>query len=414
MKVLISAIACEPGQGSEAKVGWDAIAAISKHHDCHVITHGVYRNSIRQAQESGMLANVRFHYHGRRYTWHPNRWIARIQSWLIYHKWQSGLLEHAANLQRSYKFDVAHHVTYATWRIPSPLWRLPVPFVWGPIGGAGAMPRAFRHMLSPSARLFEALRDLSTALSIRSKEFLQCVRNSAVVLAANEESRVFLERFRKRGDISKLPVAYFASDQISALRCYPRPTPSENQPLQIFAGGNLIGAKGLSIALQGAALAKEHGLIFKYTIAGGGPELGRLKALVSRLRINDIVTFHSGYGGAAYHEQLRRTDIYLMPSFRDTTPITLLEAIIAQCFPIVADTSAAGEIVRTVGGHTIPLTNADDMASNICDALLRCGRERFQTSQVSDDAAYAVTRIFSKEAYLAGIGNAYYRAVSRN
>jgi hypothetical protein len=68
MKVLISAIACEPGSGSEAKVGWDAIKALSKHHDCHVITHTVYREFIEKAQASGEASSAVFHYHGQPYT----------------------------------------------------------------------------------------------------------------------------------------------------------------------------------------------------------------------------------------------------------------------------------------------------------------------------------------------------------
>lgn len=360
-----------------------------------------------------MLANVQFDYHGSHYTWHPNRWIARLQSWLIYRKWQDGLLEFAAHLHQRYRFDVAHHVTYASWRIPSPLWKLPVPFVWGPIGGAGTMPGEFRHMLSPSARLFELLRDISTALSSRSTAFRHCVRRSAVVLAANEESRVFLELFRNRGDIGKLPVAYFSADQISALQTYPRQDLNEGAPLQIFAGGNLIGAKGLSIALKGVALAKSQGLDFNYTIAGGGPEFRRLQALAKSLRINDVVTFHSGYRGSPYHEKLRSSDVYLMPSFRDTTPVTLLEAIIAGCYPIVTDTSAAGEIVRSVGGHAVPLTNPDDMVFRIADALWWCNRENKSMKQVAASAGATISRLFSEYAYCETINIAYEQAVKR-
>lgn len=410
MKVLISAIACEPGQGSEAKVGWDAVAAISKHHDCHVITHSVYRDSIRRSQDMGILAEVKFHYHGNDYTWHPNRWIARLQSWLIYRKWQGGLLEFAANLHGRYGFDVAHHVTYASWRVPSELWRLPVPFVWGPIGGAGTMPKDFRHMLSPSARLFESLRDISTAMSSRSMAFLRCARESSTVIAANEESRLFLENYRNKGDIAKLPVAYFSHQQTAALERHHRRDTNLGEPLQIFAGGNLIGAKGLSIALQGAALARQRGLDFTYTIAGGGPELHRLQALAQNLQLTDVVRFHTGYRGASYHEKLRSSDVYLMPSFRDTTPVTLLEAIIAGCYPIVADTSAAGEIVRSVGGDAIPLTNSEGMARGICHALLRCSCERGKMTKLGTDAANKVVRLFSEEAYSKGVNSAYFQA----
>jgi hypothetical protein len=179
MKVLLSAIACHPDLGSEAKVGWDAAMAVSEHNECHVVTHASARKAIEQKKQQGLNNQVKFHYFGKEFTWHPSRIVARIQSWLIFHKWQSQLLPFALELHQRYKFDLTHQATYVTWRVASPLWRLPVPFVWGPIGGTAAIPRAFFGILSTQAKLFEIARQASGCISSRSGSFLNCATKSS-------------------------------------------------------------------------------------------------------------------------------------------------------------------------------------------------------------------------------------------
>jgi hypothetical protein len=195
MRVLLSAISCQPDVGSEPKVGWDAAMAISELHDCHVVTHVAGRKSIEQKQAEGIATRVKFHYFGEEFTWHPSRFIARLQSWLIFRKWQSRLLPFAAELHRQHDFHLTHHITYVTWRVASPLWQLPIPFVWGPIGGTAVIPRNFLGMLSRPAIAFEAARYVSGGLASRSKGFRSCVENAALVVAANEETETFSATF---------------------------------------------------------------------------------------------------------------------------------------------------------------------------------------------------------------------------
>jgi len=90
--------------------------------------------------------------------------------------------------------------------MPSPLWQLPIPFIWGPIGGAGYIPTAFRKMLSPLARIFEILRDIQTWIALRSSAFRKCMNHTAVIFAANEETEYFLEKFRVEKPLIRLPI----------------------------------------------------------------------------------------------------------------------------------------------------------------------------------------------------------------
>jgi glycosyltransferase involved in cell wall biosynthesis len=407
VRVLISAISCRPDLGSEARVGWNAANAIAEGHECHVVTHGEGRAAIEAAQARGEAAGVTFHYLGEPFRWHPNRLVARLQSWLVYRRWQEQLLPLARELHAKHRFDLTHHVTYVTWRVPSPLWRLPVPFIWGPIGGTATLPGAFRGMLSPAARAFEVARDISGAAAVRSGGFRECAQRAALVLAANGETADFLAKFRPQGPIRQLPPVFFTPAQVSPLAAAMDRRPPAGGVLRLVAGGNLEGRKGVRLALRAIASLRGRGPAVHYTFAGSGPELAALRTEAAVLGIAGQVTFHPGFSGAEYVDQLAASDVYLLPSFRETTPITLLEAILAGCYPVVADASGAGEIVRQVGGHAVQATDPDTLVAGLADALRWCDANRPEMRTTAAAASRSVVKLFSRARYNASINSFY-------
>ena len=182
MKILVSAYACNPYGGSEPGVGWAAVCRISLNHDVWVLADIHNREGWDKAAREGVIPpNVQVRFLRDRSRCSSNRFIAHLQSWLNYASFNRQVLAAAEAWHREIGFELCHQVTIAAWRMPSPLWQLPIPFVWGPIGGAGYIPPAFRSMLSPAARLFEKARDINTAIASRSPAFKKCITNTAVV-----------------------------------------------------------------------------------------------------------------------------------------------------------------------------------------------------------------------------------------
>ena len=141
MKVLISAFACTPYAGSENYFGWSAVQSLARDHDLWVLTSGRNRPDFERAQAGGLVPpNIRLFYTSRFREWHPNRMKARLQSWTECRDFSRDIPALARTLHRSVRFDLVHHVTIATWRIPSPLWNLGIPLVWGPVGGNERFP----------------------------------------------------------------------------------------------------------------------------------------------------------------------------------------------------------------------------------------------------------------------------------
>jgi glycosyltransferase involved in cell wall biosynthesis len=413
MKVLISAIACHPQLGSESKVGWDAALAISDIPAvtaCHVMTHSVNRDAIHREQASGKAGKTVFHFFGEPFEYHPSRMVARLQSWLIFRKWQARLLPFAATLHHRHRFEITHHVTYVTWRVASPLWQLPVPFVWGPIGGTGLLPYGFFGILSTPSKLFEIARQASGLAASRSRAFLDCATKSSLVVAANEETEIFFRRFRPTAPIKRLSPVFFSPQQMAVLRDSPRLVPKVKRPLHLFAGGNLEGRKGVALALETIAELKQRGVDVQYTFGGHGPELHSLQTLARTLGIEDCVEFHQGFHREEYVRRLKESDIYFLPSFRETTPITLLEAALAGCYPVVADNSGAGEIVRRIGGKAVSSHNRAQIVSQLADALQWCESHREYCAAAASDISAKAAEEFGRAKYVKRINEIYEEA----
>lgn len=408
MKVIVSAVACTPEGGSEGGVGWHGVLAISKAHDVRVITQLMYKDAWDRAFAEGRVPdNVRVRYIDCGLAWHPNRMIAKLQSWTRYVKFSRKVLAVAMQWHREEPADLVHQVTYATWRVASPMWRMPVPSVWGPVGGAAVFPKPFMGILGGSARTFERIRHLAGKLEENNPGFLKCVRNSTVVMAANAETRDFLKRFRPDRPILELPVAYLTDAKIETFRKTSIAITDEAQPLRLFAGGNIEGRKGVSLALRAIAKLKQNGVAVHYTVAGGGPEIPTLTNLAKQLGIDDQVLFHPGYQGADYVAKLKECDIYFLPSFRETTPVTLLEAALAGSLPVVADTSAAGEMAHIIGGIAIPTVTPEGLVEGLASALERLHKDRAGLRDQSIAVSKAAAEKYSEARYRETVAEAY-------
>lgn len=407
MRVLLSAIACHPVHGSEGGVGWKAATAIAKKHHVHVLTSTWDREAVRQALATGKYPNLSFTFFGTDAPYHENRLVARLQSWGRYLSWTRQSLPVARHLAAKQGFDVAHHVTYSSWRVPSPLWQLNLPFVWGPVGGTAGYPASLLGKLALRSAIFEVMRGMSNSFAVHSHSLKACVRKSSAVVASNKETfdKLYSIRGRQEGMHTLFP-AFFADEQVELLRFNAAKKPSA-QTLRLFAGGNMIGSKGLIFALEALQIAKREGIGWQLTVGGYGPEIPFLRKKAKALGIENHVDFHMGFDGEAYRQKLKDSHIFILPSFRENAPGTILEAMLAGCVPVVVDASAQGDIVDQKFGFKVPVKSARQITMDIADALVQLARNPDQRISMGQLASEYVTKNYREDSYIAGLEAIY-------
>ena len=408
MKVLISAIACDPYHGSEAYFGWSAVKALARDHELWVLTSRRQQENLTRAAAEGLVPEqVHFVYAGKTGPWHPNRMWARLQSWREYQDFSRAILPLARRLQSELQFDLAHHVTYATWRVASPLDQLGIPFIFGPVGGYEQFPATLFPMLSGPAAAFELARMASNVRSRYSPGVRRCLRGAAHVFAANPETeRLAVELRGSAEGVSRLLPGFYPAESAAG---FARFAAGKNLsgPLRLFAAGNMEGRKGVALALQALAVAKAAGVEFQYRLGAGGPEIGHLRALAGRLGLENEVTFGEGLQGEAYRRELGNTHVFLLPSLRESAGLTMMEAMLAGCVPVVADCGSPGFVVAEGCGHKIPVTGREAMVKALAAVLIALDRNRPLLAAQGRAASAHIAAEYSEDHYRRAVNQVY-------
>jgi glycosyltransferase involved in cell wall biosynthesis len=410
--VLIAAIACLPRGGSEGYVGWSTVNAVAQDHDVHVITSGAGRLDIeKEMVDHPFRAKLTFSYIHQPSHWHENRLIARFQSWIAYIRWVNEASIIARWLCEKEKFDLSHHVTYATWRMGTPLAGLGIPLVFGPVGGGEQFPARFLIMLSPLSVGFELARIISGWVAIKSKRVVEATKKASLILANNNETRELLTGLGvKREKIKLMSQSFLSAAKMTALRCEtPKSPPREK--LKIFAGGNLEGRKGVAIILEGLAILKKWSIPFEFTYGGRGPELGHLQRLSSKLHLPAAqVRIGVTLSSDDYIQALKASHIYLLPSLREGAPVTMIEAMAASCVPVVGKCGGAAMLVTQDCGRLISITSPRQMAVDIAKEIRHLFENSDALGKLAKAASERVAAVCSENSYRNQI-NEHYEAV---
>jgi hypothetical protein len=414
MKILIAAAACHPTSGSEAYVGWQAVSQLRRDHDLWVLTSGWCREGIESFLEKNPdWRNVQFFYVDKALPDHPNRLVARMFSWIRYRRWCLLAAKVGERLAAEVKFDLAQHVTMATWRTGSPLSGIGIPWIWGPIGGGENFPATMLPVLSPVAIVFEIVRGLNTMIAKRSPSVRSAAGSAALVLPNNPETESLVVSLGVPKEmIRRLCQSFLPGERLERLKRKGSITPRECGELRCLAGGNLEGRKGVAIALHALVQLKNEGIPFRYTYLGRGPELAHLKALAGRLGIAERVNFVDSLSGDEYIQALQSSHVYLLPSLREGVPVTQMEAMAAGCVPVVADCGGAGPMASSAGSKPVKVSTPAAMAQHIGDNLRSIWENPEEWSNLSVKAGQRISEGYSAGNYRAMINRYYGMVVS--
>jgi hypothetical protein len=150
MKVLLSALSCEPDRGSEPEVGFRALLAAASEHEVWAITlsHSVGR--VLDALQ-GDPRTSRIHLEGIDFGVTESRIdvVSAPEFHWHYDRWQRALAARALELDEEVGFDVTHHVTLASYWARAGVAAVPKPLVWGPVGGGVNPPLVLIPSLGP-------------------------------------------------------------------------------------------------------------------------------------------------------------------------------------------------------------------------------------------------------------------------
>lgn len=332
-RVLMSAYACAPDQGSEAIGGWTWVRwTVLEGHDVTVLTLPEMAQALaasRAVEELG-AAGERLEV----VAVPPDPWTRlfrqRFRVYSDYLSWQQASARRAAVLHEAEPFDVVHHVSWGSLIWGTPLWTIGAPLIFGPVGGGQVSDPRLKDYFGDTWPQ-EALRTgLTRHVLPHNPRTRATLRHAAVVAVTNADTERTVRALGATNVVSMLDNGLSAADEVE-----PAPPP-ERAPgqLELLWVGRLLALKGLPLALEAVALAARRCDV-QLVIAGDGPQGPAVSDWIAELGVQDRVR---SLGMIPHAEVLRRlsdADGLLFTSLRESFGAQVLEAA-AKARPVIA------------------------------------------------------------------------------
>lgn len=401
LKILLSAYACLPGRGSEPGIGWNTARALSHKHDVWVITRGDNRPAIEAELERRPNPHLHFVFYDLP-GWTRDKWALQIH----YVLWQLGIYRVARRLHKQHQFDLAHHVSYVRWWIPSFVAFLPVPFVWGPVGGVESIPRSFRASMSRRARLEERLRDTMSRLAQHNPLVRAVARRSALVLANNDHTAAIVKRLGARH--VRLLGESCIDDEALATVENARPVEA---PVQFASLTRLLHWKGVHLGLEAFARLNDPKAV--YYVVGEGPERNRLIVLAHRLGIASQVLFLQDLSRNEWLRILRSCDALVHPCLSNSGSMVSLEAMAAGRPVLCLDIGGIRMQVSEDTGYRVAAGTPKEAIQGLARAMRAIAEDRVAAREMGARARARVERLFTWERRGEELHDAYREVLAR-
>lgn len=368
LRVLVSAYACEPDKGSEPGVGWNWVMQIARFHEVWVITRANNRQAIEQALATQPLPQVHWSYIDLP-PW--ARWWKRgVRGvYLYYYLWQGRAYCTARHLHAQVSFDVVHHLTFGNYWMPSWLALLPVPFVWGPVGGGESTPRALHRTFHARGRLYERIRSAMRWLGEHDPLVRLDTRRAVLILAKAPETAY---RLRRRGaqHVQLCPESGLTPDDFHQLSTLPL---RHTAPFRLVSIGRLVHWKGFALGITAFARLQQRLPASEYWIIGDGAERHALMELAQRLGVADKMRF---WGTLTRREVLplfAACDVLVHPSLHDSGGWVCPEAMAAGRPVICLDLGGPALQVTADTGIKVPARHPEQVVGDLEEAMFALG-----------------------------------------
>ncbi|QII08106.1 glycosyltransferase family 4 protein [Rhodococcoides fascians A25f] len=377
--IVLSSFTVHPDMPSEPGIGWQFLIATLEH--ARTVGATVILVTMRRSAQacSGRIP-AEFEQHLEIVTveiplappffrWHYPR-FTRIEHEL----WVRLAVKHIREIDRTYSVVYAHHVTFASEILSTPITRMsPSTYkVWGPIG-AGGVAEVFA--ISP------------TSSASRRQWFLQTARDQLASIPAKHIARrcnlVLAQNGAMEATVAQTDTRCRRFPNVVVDLPTTWPVRTEHDGIVILVVGHLITRKRQELAIEALAssrLQHAHLHIVGFDSTSHGAYLYRR---AKTLGVQDRVTFHGSLDRAAVLDMMVQSDVLMHPSGREGASGVVGEA--AACgLPVVCfERTGASSVLEDsrTSGVVLPADSATtrDM---MAEAIVRASTmQRISTTQ---------------------------------
>lgn len=384
LRILLSAYACEPGEGSEPGMGWHwALEIVRLGHEVCILTRENNLPSLERAL--ALQADLPIHLAGYDLPRWMRWWKKGGRGVNVYYSlWQRGAYRAARRLAREIPFDLVQHITFGVFRQASLMGRLGVPFVLGPLGGGETTPLMLLRSYPPHGIAVDSVRSLLNLLAGLDPTVRQSFKQAAVILCKTRETLAYvLPAYRAKC----LMMQDVGTEEALILR---EPSASPPTPRFLYVG-RLLYWKGVHLALQALARMQRDYPGATLTIAGKGRDGKWLHKMADRLGVSHAVDWRGWVSREQVLSMYQEHTAFLFPSLHDSGGTVVMEAL-SQGLPVIClDCGGPGAMLPPSCGFKIQVDGRGqaEVVSGLADAMRQLGANPDLRAEMSSRALKA-------------------------
>ena len=363
-RVLLSAFACDPTKGSEPSYGWNwAIGLVREGFEVHCITRITAKENIESMH---LPANLYFHYIKLPFGLEKLYTASQASMYLYYILWQWQAYKKGVTLNKANKFDVVHHVTWGSLQLGSFLYKLDVPFIFGPAGGGQIAPIAFKEYFKKHWAAEEKRERISQLLLKYNPGCRNMFRKAYRILAANDDTFEMAKANGARNlshelDVS-IPDSFFPEKRET--KC------PQGRQLKLLWVGRFLPRKGVLLLLDVMNKLRDYPSI-TLTVVGDGEMRSDFLKKIDELQLSSTVHWAGKVPYDAVRDYYANHDVFFYTSLRDSGSSQLVEAMAFGMPAVTLNLHGQALIVDDSTGIKAPCDSPEEAVLALKSAVIK-------------------------------------------
>ena len=312
-------------------------------------------------------------------------------------------------LHDAISFDLSQHVTFGRYWSPSLVSLLPIPFIFGPVGGGESAPKAFFADFGFRGTLYEYARDVARFLGECDPLVKTTIRRANLILAPTTETRARLQHLGASRIKPFLGQTGISDQELDAVKGAPCNLAVDR--FCFISISRLLHWKGIHLGIR--AFARANVEDSEYWIVGEGPEREKLQVLAEQLNVSSRVRFWGELSREITLSKIAESHVLVHLSLHDFSPTVCLEAMAASRPVICLDIGGPSVQITNETGLRIAALTPKQVVRDVAGAMGLLAHARAMCRDMGEAGRKRVVSEFSWSKK-AEILDSFYREVIRN
>ncbi|MFD2934152.1 glycosyltransferase family 4 protein [Spirosoma flavum] len=362
-KLALSAFACDPTKGSEPGNGWNwAIGLAKKGYEVHCFTRITGKEDIEKTLKSD---NLIFHYVTLPLGGENLYFASKAGMYLYYILWQWFAYRKASHLHKKVGFTLAHHVTWGSTQMGSYMYKLGIPFIFGPAGGGQIAPKAFKHYFINDWTSEEKREKITRWMLKYNPACKNMLIKAHAVLVSNPDTERMVQSLGVKNVITTLDAA-LADSFFPVNPIIKQTTPGR---LKLLWVGRFMPRKGILLILDVLDKLKEYPGI-TLTVVGDGEMKDSFLNKIVEYGLEKTVDWKGRVEYEAVKGFYASHDVFIIASLRDSCPAQLIEAMAYNMPAVTLNLHGQAIIVNDLTGIRCECPDPETAIAGLKEAIL--------------------------------------------